>query len=169
MCLMYRLRCSLCIIRCSVHLNEFWLILISSILTYKIKTKLSPTTCRREKVSTVALIWLTENWVGLCGSVNVAEKNCGEMNTLPTFPDIFSSATCRRGRVSQGTCRLGKMVYVPEDSGSDVVKNLKKLSQVPRRVPVGHKVGFKRVQQVYRIISKRNNVNTSGNKKRCGV
>ncbi|GJT67726.1 hypothetical protein Tco_1019206 [Tanacetum coccineum] len=54
----------------------------------------------------------------------------------------------------------------PKNIGLDVVKNLKKPSQVPRGVPTGPKVGFKPVKQVYRPVSKKNNVNTSGNKKK---
>ncbi|GKB96711.1 hypothetical protein Tco_0982848, partial [Tanacetum coccineum] len=54
----------------------------------------------------------------------------------------------------------------PKNIGSDVTKNLKKHSQAPRGVLVGPKVKFKRVKQVYRTISKKNNVNTSGNKKK---
>ncbi|GJW31380.1 retrotransposon protein, putative, ty1-copia subclass, partial [Tanacetum coccineum] len=51
--------------------------------------------------------------------------------------------------------------------GSDMEKNLKKPSQAPRGVPVGPKVGFKPVKQVYRPVSKKNNDNTnSGNKKK---
>nr|GEU59123.1 hypothetical protein [Tanacetum cinerariifolium] len=49
---------------------------------------------------------------------------------------------------------------------SSVVKNLKNPSQASRGVPVGPKVGFKSVKQVYRHVSKKNNVNTSGNKKK---
>ncbi|GJS32161.1 hypothetical protein Tco_0530543 [Tanacetum coccineum] len=45
-----------------------------------------------------------------------------------------------------------------------MVKNLKKPNQAPKGVPVGPKVGFKTVKQVYRQVSKKNNVNTSGNK-----
>nr|GEX70353.1 hypothetical protein [Tanacetum cinerariifolium] len=36
----------------------------------------------------------------------------------------------------------------------------------PRRCSVGHNVGFKPVKQVYRPVSKNNNANTSGNKKK---
>ncbi|GKC58256.1 hypothetical protein Tco_1085854 [Tanacetum coccineum] len=54
----------------------------------------------------------------------------------------------------------------PKIIGSDVVKNLKKPSQAPRGVSVGPTVGFKPVKQVYRHVSKKNNVNTSGNKKK---
>ncbi|GKE18079.1 hypothetical protein Tco_1425656, partial [Tanacetum coccineum] len=36
----------------------------------------------------------------------------------------------------------------------------------PRGVPIGPKLGFKPVKQVYRPVSKKNNVNTSGNKKK---
>ncbi|GJY64428.1 hypothetical protein Tco_0465888 [Tanacetum coccineum] len=50
-----------------------------------------------------------------------------------------------------------------EDTSS---KNMKKSSQTPRGVLVGPKVGFKPVKQVYRQVSKKNNVNTSGNKKK---
>ncbi|GKF61705.1 high affinity nitrate transporter 2.6-like protein, partial [Tanacetum coccineum] len=38
----------------------------------------------------------------------------------------------------------------PKNIDSDVVKNMKKPSQASRGVPVGHKVGFKPVKQVYR-------------------
>ncbi|GKE39708.1 hypothetical protein Tco_1463113, partial [Tanacetum coccineum] len=47
------------------------------------------------------------------------------------------------------------------DMCSDMPKNLKNHSQAPRGVPVGPKVGFKPVKQVYRCVSKKNNVNTS--------
>ncbi|GJZ10523.1 putative reverse transcriptase domain-containing protein [Tanacetum coccineum] len=49
---------------------------------------------------------------------------------------------------------------------TEVVKNMKKPSQTPRGVPVGPRVGFKPVKQVYRRVSKKNTVNTSGNKKK---
>nr|GEY14587.1 hypothetical protein [Tanacetum cinerariifolium] len=54
----------------------------------------------------------------------------------------------------------------PKNIGSDVVKNLKKPSQVPRGVLIIYKVRFKPVKQVYRPLSKNKNVNTSGNKKK---
>nr|GEY16832.1 hypothetical protein [Tanacetum cinerariifolium] len=54
----------------------------------------------------------------------------------------------------------------PKKIGSDVAKNLKKLSQAPRGVLVGPKVEFKPVKQVYRPVSKKNNTNTSCNKKK---
>ncbi|GJX72222.1 hypothetical protein Tco_0309393 [Tanacetum coccineum] len=53
----------------------------------------------------------------------------------------------------------------PNNINSDVVKNMKKPGQAPRSVSVGPKVGLKLVKQVYRHVSKKNNVNTSGNKK----
>ncbi|GJU15739.1 reverse transcriptase domain-containing protein [Tanacetum coccineum] len=49
--------------------------------------------------------------------------------------------------------------------GSDVAKKSKIPSQAPRGVLVGPKVGFKLVKQLYRLVSKKNNVNTNGNKK----
>ncbi|GJX53525.1 reverse transcriptase domain-containing protein [Tanacetum coccineum] len=54
----------------------------------------------------------------------------------------------------------------PKNIGSGVAKNLKNPSQALRGVPVGPKVGFKLVKQVYRPFSKKNNANTSGNKKK---
>nr|GEU57977.1 putative reverse transcriptase domain-containing protein [Tanacetum cinerariifolium] len=49
---------------------------------------------------------------------------------------------------------------------SDVVKNMKKPSKTPKSVLVVPKVGFKPAKQVYKQLSKNNNVNTSGNKKK---
>ncbi|GJY82536.1 hypothetical protein Tco_0495912 [Tanacetum coccineum] len=54
----------------------------------------------------------------------------------------------------------------PKKIGSDVAKNLKNPNQDPRGVLVGPKLGYKPVKQVYRHVSKKNNVNTSGNKKK---
>nr|GEW25189.1 RNA-directed DNA polymerase, eukaryota, reverse transcriptase zinc-binding domain protein [Tanacetum cinerariifolium] len=61
---------------------------------------------------------------------------------------------------------VGKGFYtiVLSMSGNLPAKNLKKPSQAPKGVPVGPKVGFKPVKQVYRHVSKKNNANTSGNK-----
>nr|GEX90514.1 hypothetical protein [Tanacetum cinerariifolium] len=65
--------------------------------------------CNLEKVSTVTLEWLTENLVGPLWSPG---------NESPTsLPDIFSPTTCRRKKVSTGTCRREKLDFVPEDSG----------------------------------------------------
>ncbi|GKB10137.1 hypothetical protein Tco_0844060 [Tanacetum coccineum] len=49
---------------------------------------------------------------------------------------------------------------------SDMVMNLKKPSLAPRGVPIDPKVGFKLVKQVFRPAFKKNNVKTSGNKKK---
>ncbi|GJX49881.1 high affinity nitrate transporter 2.6-like protein [Tanacetum coccineum] len=54
----------------------------------------------------------------------------------------------------------------PTNINSDVVKNMKKPSQTPRGVPVGPKVELKKAKQVFRQVSKKNNVNTSSNKKK---
>ncbi|GJR52083.1 hypothetical protein Tco_1402604 [Tanacetum coccineum] len=54
----------------------------------------------------------------------------------------------------------------PKKIDSDVVKNMKKPSQIPRGLSVDPKVGFKLVKQVFRQVSKKNNDNTSGNKKK---
>ncbi|GJT50340.1 retrotransposon protein, putative, ty1-copia subclass [Tanacetum coccineum] len=49
----------------------------------------------------------------------------------------------------------------PKNPGLGMAKNLKKLSQAPRGVPVGPKVGFKPIKE-YRPVSKKPTVNTSG-------
>nr|GEY95093.1 hypothetical protein [Tanacetum cinerariifolium] len=54
----------------------------------------------------------------------------------------------------------------PKNIGSEVEKNMKNPNQVLRGVLVGLNVRFKPVKQVYRHVSKKNNVNTSGNKKK---
>ncbi|GKD97355.1 hypothetical protein Tco_1381252 [Tanacetum coccineum] len=54
----------------------------------------------------------------------------------------------------------------PKNKVSDVVKKMKKPSQTHKGVPVGPKVGFQPTKQVYRYVSKKNNVSTSGNKKK---
>ncbi|GJX34993.1 hypothetical protein Tco_0246550 [Tanacetum coccineum] len=54
----------------------------------------------------------------------------------------------------------------PKNIDSDVVKNMNKPSQTPRCVRIDPKVGFKLVKQVFTRVSKKNNVNTSGNKKK---
>ncbi|GKF95699.1 hypothetical protein Tco_0288434, partial [Tanacetum coccineum] len=50
--------------------------------------------------------------------------------------------------------------------GSGEAKYVKKPTQAPRGVPVGPKVGFKPVKQVFRLVSKKPTVNISGNKKK---
>ncbi|GJR61437.1 hypothetical protein Tco_1503599 [Tanacetum coccineum] len=47
-----------------------------------------------------------------------------------------------------------------------MVKNMKNPCQTPRGVLVGPNIGFKPVKQVYGQMSKKNNVNTSGNNKK---
>ncbi|GJV58032.1 hypothetical protein Tco_1459037 [Tanacetum coccineum] len=54
----------------------------------------------------------------------------------------------------------------PKNKDSDVVKNMKKPSQTPKGVSVGPKLGFKPVKQVFRQVFKKNNVNTTCNKKK---
>nr|GEU61599.1 hypothetical protein [Tanacetum cinerariifolium] len=45
-------------------------------------------------------------------------------------------------------------------------KNLKKTSQTPKGIPVGHKVGFKTTKQVYQHVFKKSTTNSSGNIKK---
>ncbi|GJW03695.1 reverse transcriptase domain-containing protein [Tanacetum coccineum] len=102
----------------------------------------------------------------------------------PLMLDLYTSDMCMQswGRSSYARAMIELqadvalkdtiMVAMPKLIGEgfytcivhDVVKNLKKPSQAPRGVLVGPKVGYKPVKQVYR--PKKNNVNTSGNKKK---
>ncbi|GJT72221.1 hypothetical protein Tco_1031507 [Tanacetum coccineum] len=61
---------------------------------------------------------------------------------------------------------MPKLDECPMNIDSDVVKNTKKPSRTPKGVPVSPKVGFKPVKQVFRQVTKKNNVNISGNKKK---
>ncbi|GJT28942.1 hypothetical protein Tco_0909217 [Tanacetum coccineum] len=54
----------------------------------------------------------------------------------------------------------------PKNIDVGMLNNLKKPSQAPRGNPVGPKMRFKPVKQVYRQVYKKNNVNTSSNKKK---
>ncbi|GJW40775.1 phloem protein 2-like protein [Tanacetum coccineum] len=54
----------------------------------------------------------------------------------------------------------------PKNIGAGETKNLKKPSQTPRGFPVGPKVGFNPVKQVYQPVSKKPTANTSRNKKK---
>nr|GEV85089.1 retrovirus-related Pol polyprotein from transposon TNT 1-94 [Tanacetum cinerariifolium] len=54
----------------------------------------------------------------------------------------------------------------PKNKVSDVVKNMKKPSYTHKGVLVGPKVGFQPTKQVYRQVSKKNNVSTSENNKK---
>ncbi|GJU35764.1 hypothetical protein Tco_1184118 [Tanacetum coccineum] len=54
----------------------------------------------------------------------------------------------------------------PKNPGLDMAKNLKKLSQAPRGVPVRPKVGFKPAKE-YRPVAKKPTANTSSIKKKC--
>nr|GEX09401.1 hypothetical protein [Tanacetum cinerariifolium] len=95
----------------------------------------------------------------------------------PLMFDSYTSDTCMQswGRSSyvrsmieiQTDMELKDTIdKCPKNIGSNVAKNLKKLSQAPRGVSVGPKVGFKPLKQVYRHVSKKNNANTSCNKKK---
>ncbi|GKC24545.1 hypothetical protein Tco_1026695 [Tanacetum coccineum] len=82
----------------------------------------------------------------------------------PLMLDSYTSDMCIQ---SYACCKVFGHVQneCPNNINSDVVKNMKKPGQAPRGVLVGPKVGLKPVKQVYRHVSKKNNVNTSGNKK----
>nr|GEV49996.1 hypothetical protein [Tanacetum cinerariifolium] len=54
----------------------------------------------------------------------------------------------------------------PKNISVGEMKNLKKPSQTPRDVPVGQKVRFKLIKQVYQPVSKKPTANTSGTKKK---
>nr|GEY47125.1 RNA-directed DNA polymerase, eukaryota [Tanacetum cinerariifolium] len=64
------------------------------------------------------------------------------------------------------TYKMSKEILRKISRWLNVAKNLKNHSQAPRGVSVGLKGGFKPVKQVYRLVSKKNNANTSRNKKK---
>ncbi|GJV03792.1 hypothetical protein Tco_1337361, partial [Tanacetum coccineum] len=92
--------------------------------------------------------------------------------------DSYTSDMCMRswGRSSYARALIERRADVElkdtivdeclKNIASDVVKNLKNHSQSPRGVPVGPKVGFKPAKQVYSVVSKNDNANTIGNKKK---
>nr|GEV95441.1 hypothetical protein [Tanacetum cinerariifolium] len=61
---------------------------------------------------------------------------------------------------------LKDTIVVARNINSGMAKNLKKPNQAPRSVSVGPKVGFKPAKQVYRVVPKKTNANTIGNKKK---
>nr|GEY33301.1 hypothetical protein [Tanacetum cinerariifolium] len=99
-------------------------------------------------------------WVKLHGVSVMAfnEDNLSVIATKLGTPLMFDSYTSDTCMQSWDEC--------PNNIGSNVAKNLKKLSQAPRGVSVGPKVGFKPVKQVYRHVSKKINANNSCNKKK---
>ncbi|GJY20408.1 gag-pol polyprotein [Tanacetum coccineum] len=80
--------------------------------------------------------------------------------------DVWELVECHIGRNIIAAKWIWKNKTDAENRLSVAVKKMKKPSQAPRGVLVGPKVGFKPVKQVYRHVSKKNNVNTSGNKKK---
>ncbi|GKC20723.1 putative reverse transcriptase domain-containing protein [Tanacetum coccineum] len=95
----------------------------------------------------------------------------------PLMLDSYTSDMCMQswGRSSYAKAMIELRTDVelkdtidecPKRIGSDMAKNWKNPSQAPRGVLVCPKVGFKPIKQVYRPLSKKNNVNTSGNKKK---
>ncbi|GKB73809.1 retrovirus-related pol polyprotein from transposon TNT 1-94 [Tanacetum coccineum] len=113
---------------------------------------------------------------------------CFTVSTNPSrIPDKFASKAFGRHLVkthviwTQFGKKTDKVDYPSDHDSDDEVdpvdneiarkpftqkKNLKKPSQAPRGVLVGPKMRFKPVKQIYRPISKKNNANTSGNKKK---
>nr|GEY31342.1 hypothetical protein [Tanacetum cinerariifolium] len=86
----------------------------------------------------------------------------------PLMFDSYTSDTCMQ---SWGRCACYKVFghvqdECPKNIGSNVAKNLKKLSQAPKCVSISPKVGFKPVKQVYRHVSKKINAITCCNKKK---
>ncbi|GJS45967.1 reverse transcriptase domain-containing protein [Tanacetum coccineum] len=81
--------------------------------------------------------------------------------STPLMLDSYTSDICTCCKVFghvQDEC--------PNNKVSDVVKSMKKPSQTHRGVLVGPKVGCQPTKQVCRQVSKKNNVSTSGNKKK---
>ncbi|GJY26619.1 reverse transcriptase domain-containing protein [Tanacetum coccineum] len=105
-------------------------------------------------------------WVKLYGVLVTAfsEDGLSAIATklgIPLMLDSYNSDMCIQswGRLSNARAMIKKI-------GSDVAKNLKNPSQAPKGVPVGPKLESKQVKQVYRPVSKKNNVNTNDSKKK---
>ncbi|GJT40349.1 zinc knuckle CX2CX4HX4C containing protein [Tanacetum coccineum] len=54
----------------------------------------------------------------------------------------------------------------PRKIASDVVKNLKNPTQPTRGVPIGIQFGFKSTKQIYKPVSNKNGISTSGKKRK---
>ncbi|GJS75769.1 retrovirus-related pol polyprotein from transposon TNT 1-94 [Tanacetum coccineum] len=122
-------------------------------------------------------------WVKLHG-VHVTAFSDDGLNVIATklgtllMLDSYTSDMCMRswGRSSYARALIERRADVElkdtivdeclKNIVSNVVKNLKNHSQSPKGVPVGPKVGFKPAKQVYRVVSKNDNANTIGNKKK---
>ncbi|GKC59397.1 hypothetical protein Tco_1086995 [Tanacetum coccineum] len=86
------------------------------------------------------------------------------LGSYPTLSEAHGHSTASANEEDMNV--VGTKDECPKYKSSDVAKNLKNPIQDLRGVPVGPKVGFKPVKQVYRALSKKNIVNTSGNKKK---
>ncbi|GJU86281.1 stigma-specific STIG1 family protein [Tanacetum coccineum] len=110
-------------------------------------------------------------WVKLHGVLVTAfsEDSLSAIATklgTPLMLDSYTSDTCLQSWGMSSYARAMIEDECPMNKDSNVVKNMKKPSQTHRGVPIGHKVGFQPAKQVYRQVSKKNNVSTSGNKKK---
>nr|GEU88905.1 hypothetical protein [Tanacetum cinerariifolium] len=112
-------------------------------------------------------------WVKLHGVLVTAFSDDGLSAIItkfgtPLMLDSYTSDMCIQSWGRCACCKVFGHVHAecPKNTDSNVVKSMKKPSQAPRGVSVGPKVGFKLVKKVFRQVSKKNNVNTSGNKKK---
>ncbi|GJY33186.1 RNA-directed DNA polymerase, eukaryota, partial [Tanacetum coccineum] len=96
--------------------------------------------------------------------VNLLKEDVGNVSVWVKLHGVPVTAFSEDG-LSVIATKLGTPLMLNSYT-SNVVKNMKKPSQTPRGVPVGPKVGFKQVKQVYRHVARKNNVNTNGNKKK---
>nr|GEU38541.1 RNA-directed DNA polymerase, eukaryota [Tanacetum cinerariifolium] len=98
-------------------------------------------------------------------------QSCGRSSYARTLIEVRADVELKDNIVPAMPKLVEERFYTcndeyPKNIDSDEVKNMKKPSQTPRGVPVSHKVRFKQVKQMYRQVSKKNNVNTYGNKKK---
>ncbi|GKB09050.1 putative reverse transcriptase domain-containing protein [Tanacetum coccineum] len=111
--------------------------------------------------------------------VNLLKEDVGNVSVWVKLHGVYGRSSYTRASIEvQADVELKDNIVVvmpklvgggdgcPKNIDSDVVKNIKKPIQTPRGVPVGPKVGFKPVKQVYRHVSKKNTVNTNGFKKK---
>ncbi|GKA91627.1 reverse transcriptase domain-containing protein [Tanacetum coccineum] len=126
---------------------------------------------------------LAKVWVKLYGVPVTAFSEDG-LSTIatklgtPLMLDSYTSDMCMqlwgRSSYARATIELQAnveskntiMVAMPKLIGEGFYTCTIHVNQAPRGVPVGPMVGFKPIKQVYRPLSKKNNVNTSGNKKK---
>ncbi|GJY47280.1 hypothetical protein Tco_0436343 [Tanacetum coccineum] len=122
-------------------------------------------------------------WVKLHGIlVTTFSENClsaiANKLSTPLMLDFYTSDICMQSSGMSSYARVVIELRADIELKDTIVVAMPKLveegfymciihvDQAPKGVSVGPKVGFKPVKQVYRTVSKKNNANTSSNKKK---